>query len=94
MLGIVQLTQRDVGLVRALVDVVAVEQNPLDGVDRALADVVFVEAFNVAPEDYRAALERALASNVALARLGREYHTEPIVRRYLAEVRRRLATRS
>ena len=88
----VQLSSRELGLVRALVDVVGHEFDPLEGIDRALSNVVYVNA-DAAPDDFRAALDRALASNVALARLGPEYHPEVIVRRYLSEVRRRLANR-
>ena len=77
---------------RALIFIVEREENPLDGVDRVLADVVHARAFDGTPNEYREALDSALASNVALARLARsEYHPEPIVRRFLSEVRRRLS---
>jgi hypothetical protein len=89
-----ELSPRDVGLMRALIYVVEREQDPLAGVDRVLADVVYTQALDGTPNEYCEALDRALASNVALARLGPEYHPEPIVRRFLSEVRRRLSTRS
>jgi hypothetical protein len=76
---------------RALIYVVERERDPLENIDRVLADVVFRQALDGTPTEYRAALDRALASNVALARLGPEYHPEPIVRRFLSEIRRRLA---
>jgi sugar phosphate isomerase/epimerase len=93
MLVDVELSSRDEGLVRALVHVVWFERDPLESIDRALSDVVYVHAHDAEPDEYRAALDRALASKVALARLGPEYHPEVIVRRYLAELRRRLANR-
>lgn len=70
---------------RALIHQVELEQNPFDGIDRVLAHV-----FNHTVTEYREALDRALASNLPLARLGPEYHPEPIVRRFLSEVRRRI----
>jgi len=76
---------------RAMIYIVEREQNPLDGVDRVLADVVHARALDGTPNEFREALDTALASNVALARLGPEYHPEPIVRRFLSEVRRRLS---
>ncbi|MGN6110791.1 MAG: hypothetical protein ACTHU0_37160 [Kofleriaceae bacterium] len=76
---------------RALMHVVQLEQNPLDGVERALATVVYAGALDGSPEEYRDALDDALASPAPLARLGPEYHPEVIVRRYLHEIRRRLA---
>jgi hypothetical protein len=76
---------------RALIFIVEQEQNPLDRVDRVLSDVVHAQ-LDGTPTEYREALDSALASNVALARLARsEYHPEPIVRRFLSEVRRRLS---
>ncbi|MEO8698904.1 MAG: hypothetical protein ABI867_02640 [Kofleriaceae bacterium] len=75
---------------RALIYLVERERDPLENVDRVLADVVFTQTEGGTPTEYCEALDRALASNVALARLGPEYHPEPIVRRFLSEIRRRL----
>lgn len=79
------LSDRELQLMRALIHHVELEQNPFDGIDRVLAYV-----FNNAVTEYRQALDRALASNLALAKLGPEYHPEPVVRRFLSEVRRRI----
>lgn len=61
------------------------EQNVFDNIERVLATVS-----RNAADEYRAAIDLALASNVALANLGPEYHPEVIVRRFLAAVRERL----
>ena len=74
---------------RDLIYTVKLEWDPLEGVDRALAEVVYASGTLA---EYREALDHALASNVALAKLGPEYHPEPIVRRFLREVRRRLSS--
>ena len=84
------LSDRELGLMRALIQPVLREQNPLDEIDRVLVDVVHGNVLDAAPTEYREALDRALASNIALAKLGPEYHPEVIVRRFLSEVRRRI----
>ena len=81
---IVQLSQHYADQIRSLCAAVYYVRDPLEKIDSvvamALADV----------DQYRAALDEALASNAPLANLGPEYHPEPIVRRFLAEVRRRI----
>lgn len=86
----VDLSQRDAGLMRALMYVVQFEQNPLDGVDRALERVVYAGTFDADPDEFRAAIARGLSSRAPLSALGAEYHPEVIVRRYLGELHRRL----
>ena len=67
-------------------ELVRYEQNVFDNVERALALAI------VSVDEYRAAIEIALASDVALANLGPEYHPEVIVRRFLSQLRDRLAS--
>jgi len=83
---VVELSQRTTGLVLSLFEVVYLERDPLDKIDSVLA-----VALAGPVDEYRAALDQALASSVRLANLGPEYHPEVIVRRLLAEVRRRLS---
>ena len=70
---------------RALCDVVKYERDPFEKIDQvvgvALAGPV---------DEYVDALHQALTSSASIARLGPEYHPEPVIRRLLAEVRRRL----
>ena len=61
------------------------EQNVFDNLERVVAAVA-----RAAVDEYRAAIDLALASNVQLANLGPEYHPEVIVRRFLAAIRERL----
>lgn len=70
----------------SLFEVVYLERDPLEKIDSVLA-----VALAGPVDEYRAALDQALASSVRLANLGPEYHPEVIVRRLLAEVRRRLS---
>jgi hypothetical protein len=80
----VELPERTAVIVRTLMEFVRYEQNVFENIERVLAI-----AHNSANE-YRVAIEIALASDVALANLGPEYHPEVIVRRFLAELRERL----
>ncbi len=80
-----ELSERTVGLVRSLCEVVYYELDVFEKIDRVLE-----VALSGPVEEYCAALDQALASNVRLANLGPEYHPEVIVRRLLTEVRRRL----
>ncbi len=85
MVDVVQLLPESTAvIVRTLMEHVRYEQNVFDNIERVLAIA------NRSAEEYRAAIELALASDVSLARLGPEYHPEVIVRRFLAEVRERL----
>lgn len=87
MVDAVNLPERTAVIVRTLMEYVRYEQNVFDNIERVLSI-----AHNAAMADeYRVAIEIALASDVALANLGPEYHPEVIVRRFLAEVRERLA---
>lgn len=79
-----ELPERAAVVVRTLMEYVRYEQNVFDNIERVLAIA------RDSPDEYRVAIEIALASNVALANLGPEYHPEVIVRRFLAEIRQRL----
>lgn len=78
------LPERTAVVVRTLMEYVRYEQNVFENIERVLAIA------RSAAEEYRAAIDLALASDVALANLGPEYHPEVIVRRFLAEIRERL----
>lgn len=86
MVDAVDLPERTAVIVRTLMEFVRYEQNVFENIERVLA----IANTRAAALEYRIAIEIALASNVALANLGPEYHPEVIVRRFLAEVRERL----
>ena len=79
-----ELPERTAVIVRTLMEHVRYEQNVFDNIDR------IVEIACSSYDEYRVAIEIALASDVPLATLGPEYHPEVIVRRFLAELRERL----
>jgi hypothetical protein len=78
------LPERTAVIVRTLMEYVRYEQNVFDNIERVL------EVAHEMADEYRRAIEIALASDVALANLGPEYHPEVIVRKFLAEIRERL----
>jgi hypothetical protein len=78
------LPEQTAVIVRTLMEYVRYEQNVFDNIERVL------EIANEMADEYRRAIEIALASDVALANLGPEYHPEVIVRKFLAEIRERL----
>lgn len=82
----VELSQRTTGLMLSLFEVIYFERDPLEKIDSVLA-----VALAGPIDEYRDALDQALASSVRLANLGPEYHPEVVVRRLLTEVRRRLS---
>ena len=79
-----ELPERTAVIVRTLMEFVRYEQNVFENIERVL------EIATDMADEYRRAIEIALASDVALANLGPEYHPEVIVRRFLAEIRERL----
>ena len=87
-----ELSPRSAGLTRAVISVVQLEQDPLSVVDRVLATVVHAGVLDGTPDEYREALNQALTSKVSLAKLLPEYHPEVVLRRYVAELHRRLSS--
>lgn len=88
MIGI-DLSPRTIGITKALILPIQLQLNPLEHVEDILERVHTDPVLS--PEEYVEALDEALASESPIARLLPEYHPEVILRRYLAEVRRRLA---
>lgn len=84
------LSEQAADYTRELISVVRLERDPLEVVDRVLETVVHAGVAGRTAEDYREAIELALASNIRLASLCPEYHPEVILRRFLTELRRRL----
>ena len=77
--------------IRALIYPVQFEPEPLRGIDRVLELVVGRSALDASPAVYLAAVRAALASNVRLAELIPQDHSETAIRELLTEVERRLA---
>src|SRR4030095_1010919 len=76
--------------VRALIYPIQFEKNPLDGMDRVLEQVVKAGALGATPQEFLSSVRTALTSQIDLARLIPQDHSELTIRIFLAEVERRL----
>ena len=85
------LSPKSSGLIVTLIYPVQFHANPVEGVDRVIATIVNATWRQEKPEDYRAAIEEALAGPYRLSELIPQDHPEEVIREYLAEVARRLA---
>ena len=88
------LSMRSAGLIRALIYPVQFDQNPLEAVDRVVDTVIRARSLDATPEEYRAGIREALASADSLADLIPQDHSDGVIRRYLAEVARRIEVAS
>lgn len=84
------LDYKQKGLLRCLIYPVQFEENPLDGVDRVLKQIIHAKAMDASPGEYLAAIQAGLQSNERLSDLIPQEHTESSVRTYLAEMQQRL----
>lgn len=85
---------RHAGLVRGVLYSVQFEADPVDGIDQVLDRVLDGSLLDAAPSEHLAAIRAALASDEELADLlPQEYHDEETIRRYLAELARRIEAR-
>ena len=81
---------RQKALIRALIYPVQFARDPVDDVDRVLDLIVSGGALGGDAAEYAAAVDAGLASDEQLADLIPQAHPEPVIRTYLAELRKRL----
>ena len=77
-------------LLRAVIYVVQFEADPTQAIDRVLTQVIEPGALGASRQTYRDALARALVSDVALATLIPQPHSEATIRHYIALLSQRL----
>ena len=88
------LSVRSAGLIRALIYPVQFDDNPLEAVDRVIDTVVRTRSLDATPEEYRSGIREALTSADRLSDLIPQDHSDDVIRRYLAEVARRIEVAS
>ena len=88
------LSVRSAGLIRALIYPIQFDENPLEAVDRVIDTVISARSLDATPEEYRAGIREALTSADRLSDLIPENHSDDVIRRYLAEVARRIEVAS
>jgi hypothetical protein len=77
-------------LLRATIYVVQFEADPIQAIDRVVAQVIEPRALGATRQVYRDALAQALANNDALATLIPQSHSEATIRQYVALLYQRL----
>lgn len=76
--------------IRAVLYGIQFDKNPLDGVDRIMEQVVLGGALQSTPRQYLESIQTALASQIPLAELLPQPHSEETIRRYLTELEHRI----
>ena len=79
-------------ILRALIYPVQFEADPLNGLDRVVAQVVFAEHLRLPQPDVIAAIDAGLASHAKLSELIPQGHSEAVIRGFLSALRKRLET--
>lgn len=85
-----ELTGLSKALVRALIDPVQTEADPLNGVDRVIDEVALNSVLDSTPYDFLASIDQALQSETQLALMGARKHSEQALRNYLLTLSERL----
>jgi hypothetical protein len=85
-----ELTGLSKALVKALIDPVQAEADPLNGVDRVIDEVALNSVLDSTPYDYLAAIDQALQSKTQLSLMEPRKHSEQALRNYLLTLSERL----
>ena len=85
-----ELTGLSKALVRALIDPVQAESDPLNGVDRVIEEVALNSVLDSTPYDFLASIDQALQSETQLSLMGARKHSEQSLRNYLLTLSERL----
>ena len=68
------------------------DSDPLSGIDRVVAQVVFADHLRLPLPDVIAAIDAGLASDAKLSELIPQSHSEVVIRGFLSALRMRLVT--
>jgi hypothetical protein len=81
---------RGAGILRMLIYPIQFEADPLNGLERVVAQVVFAEHLRLPLPDVIAAIDAGLASHAKLSDLIPQGHSEAVIRGFLSALRIRL----
>jgi hypothetical protein len=90
MSAVIGLDLRGAGILRMLIYPIQFEADPLNGIDRVLAQVVFADHSRLPLPDVVAAIDAGLTSSARLSELIPQSHSEVVIRRFLSALRMRL----
>jgi hypothetical protein len=83
---------RAAAMLRMLIYPIQFDADPVNGIDRVIAQVVFADHLKLSVRDVIAAIDAGLASHASLSELIPQSHSEPVIRRFLSAMRMRLET--
>ena len=92
MSAVIDLDVQGAGILRMLIYPIQFEADPLKGLDRVVAQVVFAEHLRLPLPDVIAAIDAGLASHAKLSQLIPQSHSEGVIRGFLSAMRMRLET--
>ena len=92
MSAVIDFDQRGAAILRMLIYPTQFEVDPLNGVDRVVAQVVFAEHSRLPLPDVIGAIDAGLTSSAKLSELIPQSHSEVVIRRFLSALRMRLET--
>jgi hypothetical protein len=92
MSAVIDFDLRGAAILRMLIYPIQFEADPLNGIDRVVAQVVFADHSRLPLPDVIAAIDAGLASDAKLSGLIPQSHSEVVIRRFLSALRMRLET--
>jgi hypothetical protein len=92
MSAVIDFDLRGTEILRMLIYPIQFEADPLNGIDRVVAQVVFAEHLRLPLPDVIAAIDEGLASHAKLSELIPQSHSEAVIRGFLSALRMRLET--
>lgn len=92
MSAVIDFDPRAAGILRMLIYPIQFEANPLNGIDRVVAQVVLAEHLKLPLTDVIAAIDSGLASQATLSELIPQSHSEAVIRDFLSSLRMLLET--
>lgn len=90
--AIIDFDLRRAAILRMLIYPIQFEVDPLSGIDRVVAQVVFADHSRLSLPDVITAIDAGLASSAKLSELIPQSHSEVVIRGFLSALRARLET--
>jgi hypothetical protein len=87
---VIEFDPREAAILRMLIYPIQFDADPLNGIDRVIAQVVNAEHLKLSPLDVIAAIDSGLASHAKLSELIPQSHPEEVIRSFLSALRIRL----
>ena len=90
MSSVIDFDLRAAAILRMLIYPIQFEEDPLNGIDHVVAQVVFADHLKLSLTDVIAAIDAGLASQASLSELIPQRHSEAVIRGFLSAMHMRL----